>query len=82
MIFATRGHPDGRWATVKLTADQQEALVAVDPVAFVPVKGGWGRRGDTSVLVGMAKAPRVRTALAAAWRNAALAELAKGVKVT
>ena len=34
---------------VKLTPEQQEMLVAAEPAIFVPVKGTWGQRGDTSV---------------------------------
>ena len=80
-IFATLGYPNERWAMVKLTPDQQEAFVAADPVAFAPVKGGWGRQGATNVLLGKARVAGVRTALMAAWRNVATANLAKKVKV-
>jgi hypothetical protein len=80
-IFATLGYPDERWAMVKLTREQQEAFVAADR-AFVPVKGGWGQRGATNVLLGKAKVAGVRTALMAAWRNVAPAKLAKHVKVS
>ncbi len=34
---------------VKLTPEQQDAMVSVAPRAFAPVKGGGGRRGATSV---------------------------------
>jgi hypothetical protein len=78
-IFATLGYPDERWAMVKLTPEQQEAFVADDAEGFAPVKGGWGRKGATSVLLRKAKAARVRTALLAAWRNVAPAKLAKRV---
>jgi hypothetical protein len=80
-IFATLGYPDKRWAMVKLTAEQQEAIVAAAPSVFAPVKGAWGRQGATSVLLGKARAVRVRAALTAAWRNVAPTRLAKQVKV-
>ena len=80
-IFATLGYPDERWAMVKLTPEQQEAFVAADPVAFAPVKGGWGRRGATNVLLGKAKVAGVRTALMAGWRNVAPAKLARQLNV-
>jgi hypothetical protein len=80
-VFASLGYPDDRWAMVKLTPGQQEAFVASDPVAFSPVKGGWGRRGATNVLLGKAKVAGVRTALMTAWRTVAPAKLAKQVKV-
>ena len=69
-IFATLGYPDEGWGMVKLTPEQQEAFVAAEPAVFAPVKGGWGRRGATQVRLRAAKAQSVRTALAAAWRNA------------
>lgn len=74
-IFATLGYPDERWAMVKLTPEQQEAFVAGDAEGFAPVKGGWGRKGATNVLLREAKAARVRTALLVAWRNVAPAKL-------
>ena len=80
-IFATLGHPDERWAMVKLTPEQQEGLVAAEPDAFMPVKGSWGRKGATSVLLREAKAASVRTALMAAWRNVAPPKLARRIEV-
>ncbi len=70
-IFATLGYPDRGWAMVKLTALQQQLFTTADPDAFVPVKGGWGRKGATNVRLARATAPRVRQALDAAWRNIA-----------
>jgi len=80
-IFATLGYPDADWAMVKLTPDQQEAFVAADPVAFTPVKGGWGKGGATNVRLRKAKVAAVRTALLTAWRNVAPAGLARQVQV-
>jgi hypothetical protein len=70
-IFATMGYPDAAWATVMLAPDQQEELVRAEPEVFVPVKGGWGRNGATSVRLKAVKKPSLRTALAAAWCNRA-----------
>jgi hypothetical protein len=70
-IFATLGYPDGKWGMVKLTPDQQEALVTAEPSVFVAVKGAWGRAGATNVLLRAAKVASLRVALAAAWRNVA-----------
>jgi len=67
-IFATLGHPDPAWAMVKLTPDEQELFLHIDPEGFQPVKGGWGRQGATSVRLRSAARPAVRDALAAAWR--------------
>lgn len=70
-IFATLGHPDPAWGMVKLTPEQQEAFASAEPGVFVPVKGGWGLRGATSVCLRRARTRSLRTALAAAWRNVA-----------
>ena len=76
-IFATLGYPTELWGMVKLTPDQQEALVAAEPAVFVPVKGAWGRRGATNVLLRVASTRSARLALTAAWRNVAPRALAK-----
>ena len=70
-IFATLGYPDNGWGMVKVTLNQQKLLVREDPVAFVPVKGGWGKKGATTVQLRAAKKATVRKALAAAWANTA-----------
>jgi hypothetical protein len=41
------------------------------PRTFVPVPGGWGRLGATSLVLAYAKETIVVSALAAAWRNVA-----------
>jgi hypothetical protein len=76
-IFATLGYPDSAWAMVKLTPEQQTEFVSTDPDVFVPVKGGWGRKGATNVKLRPAKAATVRSALAAAWCNRAPKQLAR-----
>src|SRR5262245_51829220 len=68
--------PDERWGMVKLSPGQQELIVKSEPRVFVPVKGGWGRRGATNVILRGAKKASVRNALAAAWRNVAPKSLA------
>ena len=75
-IFATLW-PDEGWGMVKLTPGQQEQFVRAEPGVFVPVKGGWGRRGATHVMLRAAKKASVRNALAAAWRNVAPKSLAE-----
>ena len=74
-IFATLGYPDERFAVLILTADQQGELVGRYPEIFEPVKGGWGKRGSTQVLLGAAKQEVVEPALKVAWQNAAPAKL-------
>ena len=75
-IFATLGYPGPGWAMVKLSPEQQGELVHDHPSVFVPVKGGWGRRGATNVRLKGAKKASVRTALVAAWQNTAPKRLA------
>lgn len=76
-IFATLGHPTPGWGMVKLTLEQQTLFNLADPDVFVPVAGGWGRRGATSVCLKAAKKDGVRRALEAAWRNTAPKSLAR-----
>jgi hypothetical protein len=70
-IFATLCAPDEEWGMVKLTPEQQTALVEAEPTVFVPVKGGWGRRGATNVRLRRATARTLAPALEIAWRNVA-----------
>ncbi len=75
-IFATLGYPEGEWGMVKLTPEQQAAFVRTEPKVFKPVKGGWGAKGATNVMLEPATEPSVRQALAAAWCNTAPKKLA------
>jgi hypothetical protein len=70
-IFATLGYPGKDWAVVKLTPDEQKRFIQSDPKVFQPVKGAWGRRGNTNVYLPEAKTNIVREAVAAAWHNTA-----------
>ena len=66
-IFATLNYPHEGWAMVRLTSDQQQSFVEADS-AFVSVKGAWGLKGCTNVLLEKAKKSMVRSALAEAWQ--------------
>jgi hypothetical protein len=70
-IFATLDYPERGCGMVKVTLNQQKLLVREEPDAFVPVKGGWGKRGATTVLLRAAKKATVVKALTAAWCNTA-----------
>jgi hypothetical protein len=76
-IFATLGWPDESWGVVKLTPDQQQEIIARDPDMFEPVKGGWGRRGATNVVLARAKSAAVHKVLGIAWSNVAPKRLRK-----
>ena len=80
-IFATLGYPDENWAVVKLTAEEQKSSVRADPDVFQPVKGAWGRRGNTGMHLPSAKTARAREVLAAAWRNTAPKRLSRAHKI-
>ena len=70
-IFASLGYPGPGWGVVKLTPRQQHALTRRAPRVFTPVKGTWGRRGNTMVDLEAAAPATVRQALRAAWCNTA-----------
>jgi hypothetical protein len=80
-IFATLGAPDEEWGMVKLTPDQQKQFVREEPEIFVPVKGGWGRRGATNVRLQAAKKQPLYEALLAAWRNTAPKKLVQKFEI-
>jgi hypothetical protein len=68
-IFASLGYPEEGWGMVKLTPEQQQALVKQEPAVFVPCNGAWGRGGATNVRLASARKSKVRSALKAAWQN-------------
>jgi hypothetical protein len=78
-IFATIW-PDDQWGMVKLTPREQAVLIQSEPEVFQPIKGGWGRRGATSVCLPLATEVSVRQALIAAWRNTAPKRLVQQFK--
>lgn len=68
-IFATLGYPDKTRGMVKLSPEDQHYFSKDHFEAFTPVKGTWGHRGATSVLLKAAKKDALQKAIAAAWRN-------------
>jgi hypothetical protein len=74
-IFMSLPEP-GR-AVVKLTREQQEVLCGAEPAIFVPVKGGWGRQGWTSVMLAESDETTLHSAIRQAWLNVAPAKLRK-----
>ena len=70
-VFATLGYPDDAWGMVKLTPEQQTVLVEAEPDIFQPVPGGWGKYGNTNLLLAKADATTLKSALAMAWQNVA-----------
>lgn len=78
-VFATLGYPDKYHGMVKLSPEDQHNFSRGLPEAFSPVKGVWGRRGATSVVLKAAKKDTLRNALQAGWRNTAPKRLLKSI---
>ena len=76
-IFATLNYPRAGWAMVRLPPGDQQLYLLADPKAFVPIKGAWGARGATNVVLKFATKARVRDALRAAWKARAPKTLVK-----
>jgi hypothetical protein len=68
-IFATL--PSETVGVVLLTPEQQRVVLGTAPTMFVPVKGGWGDKGATQVLLEKVSTARARDALKLAWSNRA-----------
>lgn len=68
-VFASMGFKGPESATVKLTPEQQEMLVAAEPAIFSPVAGMWGHRGYTMIHLPAADVAAMKSVLAMAWRN-------------
>lgn len=79
-IFATLGAPTAAFGMVQLTPEQQRAFCGSSPEVFVPVKGGWGLKGSTNVVLKSATAAALKPALLTAWRNRAPEPKAKPKK--
>jgi hypothetical protein len=69
-IFATLREADGR-AVLKVSPDEQQLLMETSPGMFEPVKGSWGLKGWTCVVLDRADEATVRHAMAMAWRSVA-----------
>lgn len=69
-IFATL-HADGRRGMVKLSPEQQAALVGRAPGVFSPESGAWGRQGYTRVELAGAPPDLLGEAMTLAWQLAA-----------
>ena len=75
-IFATL-HADLQWGMVKLTPDQQRAVIQEHPGVFVPENGAWGLQGCTAVRLDAVDEETLGEALTLAWRNAAMRPAAR-----
>lgn len=68
-IFATLGYPDKTRGMVKLSPEDQHNFSKDYPETFIPVKGTWGRRGATSVVLQKAPKQVLTRAIKAAWHH-------------
>jgi YjbR len=70
-IFATLGYPDVGLGVLILTPEHQGEFIGRHPEMFEPVKGKWGKRGSTQVVLKEAKTNVIESAMKLAWANAA-----------
>jgi hypothetical protein len=70
-IFATLGAPGDDWGMVGLLIEQQELAMEVEPDAFKPAAGAWGRGGSTLVRLDAVPDEWLERVLEWAWRKRA-----------
>jgi hypothetical protein len=61
---------DGRTANLMFSPEEQEFKCMLAPEAFVPVPGGWGKNGATTVTLSAVSPTELKDALEIAWRHA------------
>jgi hypothetical protein len=67
-IFATLASQKQGYGNLMLTPEQQAEFVAEQPEVFVPIAGGWGRRGATHIRLAATNEDILAGALHTAWR--------------
>jgi hypothetical protein len=67
-IFATLASEKEGYGNLMLTLEQQTLFVEELPEVFLPIKGGWGRRGMTHIRLAAAKEDVLAGALRTAWQ--------------
>ncbi len=67
-IFASLSS-DALSATVRLTPDEQAAMIGDAPAVFSAAAGSWGRQGWTRIVLAAATVPLARGALILAWEG-------------
>lgn len=79
-IFATLAHEAKGYGNLMLTPEAQQILVTTRPDLFLPVAGGWGRKGATHVRLAEADEEALTDALRIAWEQRCEKNLAKKKK--
>ncbi len=67
-IFATLAAEKQGYGNLMLTPEQQTAFVDEAPHIFLPVAGGWGRKGATHIRLAAATEDVLLGALHTAWK--------------
>ncbi len=67
-IFATLASEGQGYGNLMFTPEQQASFVRELPEVFLPIAGGWGRRGMTHIRLSKASEDVLAGALEAAWR--------------
>src|ERR1700736_3019959 len=67
-IFATLAAQKQGYGNLMLTLEQQAAFVEELPEVFLPIPGGWGRRGMTHIPLAAVSEDVLTGALRTAWR--------------
>lgn len=67
-IFATLASAKQGYGNLMLTPEIQAEFVAELPEVFIPIAGGWGRKGATHIRLAAANKDLLAGALRAAWK--------------
>ncbi len=66
-VFATLAHEHLGFGNLMLSPELQQELVAEAPDVFLPVEGGWGRRGATHIRLAAASPEQLLRGIQTAW---------------
>jgi hypothetical protein len=66
--FASLASQAGGYGNLMLALEQQAAFVEEAPEIFVPIPGGWGKRGHTHIRLAAASEDVLTGALRTAWK--------------
>ena len=79
-IFATLAHVKHGYGNLMLSPEQQVLFCTEQPEIFLPVAGGWGRKGVTHIRLAKASEAELEGALHTAWKRRVEANGASGAK--
>ena len=66
-IFATLAHEHLGFGNLMLSPELKQLLIAEAPDVFLPVSGGWGKRGATHIRLAAATPQQLLNGLQLAW---------------